>query len=93
MHAPLIGCHGVRIAAGHGEYLLEELEPELHFECLLQLMPTVADMAARLKPKMIQDPLLDAQGRPYTYAGLSRWVCVRCVFSGLPLIWPPVKVS
>ena len=51
------------------------MESKLHSEWLLELMPGVDDMAARLKPKMIQDPFLDVQGRPFTYAGLCKYVC------------------
>ena len=55
---------------GYAGYLLEELEPSLHLEGLLQLMPTVESLAARLKPKMVQDPFLDPKGKPYSYANL-----------------------
>lgn len=60
--------------AGIGDHLLEEFEPSSHLEGLLQLMPTVEQMSARLRPKLIQDPFLDHKGKPYTYAGLCRWV-------------------
>ena len=62
------------VCAGCNMYLLEDLESPLHLEGLLQLMPTVNELAARLMPKMVQDPFLDSQGQPYSYAKLSRYV-------------------
>ena len=58
---------------GCGGHYLEEMEPHLHLAGLLQLLPTVEDMAARLRPKMLQDPLLDAEGRPYSYFRICRY--------------------
>ena len=54
------------------EHLLELPETTEHFECLLDAVPSVDDLAKRLKPKMIQDPLLDASGQPYSYETMFR---------------------
>ena len=50
------------------ENFLEDHESPSHLPSLLSALPRVADLAARLKPKLISDPLLSpTSGQPYSY--------------------------
>ena len=63
------------------DQLLEAPESPAHLTSLLTLLPTADDLVTRLKPKLIQDPLLDGKGQPFTHQRLFR--CARgciCVY-------------
>ena len=54
---------------------LEDHESPLHLSSLLATLPTVSDLVARLKPKLISDPLLHpATSKPHTYMQVCRCV-------------------
>ena len=60
------------------ELYLEEHESPLHLSCLLLSLPTVTDLVARLKPKLISDPLIDpSTGTSYSHSHIYRctYVC------------------
>ena len=62
--SPPLHCQYIEVA----EHFLEDHESPSHLPSLLSALPRVADLAARLKPKLISDPLLSpASGRPYSY--------------------------
>ena len=52
--------------------LLETPESPTHFSDLRLLLPSLGDLAQRLKPKLVQDPMLDEEGKPYTYLNMSK---------------------
>ena len=54
--------------------LLETPESPTHFSDLWLLLPSLRDLTQRLKPKLVQDPMLDEDGKPYTYLNVSRFV-------------------
>ena len=67
------------------DHLLETPESPGHLGNLLTMLPTADDLVTRLKPKLIQDPLLDGKGQAFTHQRLFRYVymcaCV-CVCGG-----------
>eukprot|EP00731_Ephydatia_muelleri_P018742 Em0011g782a len=53
------------------QHLLETLECYDHLSFILGSFPTMEDLVQRLKPKMVQDPLLDPTAHPYSYLSIA----------------------
>ena len=71
MHNILFTCASTDLR----DHLLEAPESPAHLTSLLTLLPTADDLVTRLKPKLIQDPLLDGKGQPFTHQRLFRCAC------------------
>ena len=56
-----------------GDHLLELPESPNRVDTLLSVIPNVDDLSRRLKPKLIQDPFINENGRPYSTYSIFRY--------------------